>query len=99
MLLEVLIAEASHLQLLGAASICFGISYLIYVRYYRYQFVKSIIKKYPDPNIVLENHDIAMEIYSNIFRKEFPCKYKVTYCFQNINVLIHEMSSVCTFFP
>lgn len=99
MFLEVLIAEASQLQLLGAASIFFGISYLMYVRYYRYQFVKSIIKKYPDPNIVLENHDIAMEIYSNIFRKEFPCKYKTMYSFEGINVLIHEMSSVCTFLP
>jgi hypothetical protein len=33
-----------------------------------------MIAKYPDPNVVLQNHDIAMEIYSNIFRKEFPRK-------------------------
>ncbi|KAI7893430.1 uncharacterized protein EV154DRAFT_561424 [Mucor mucedo] len=31
-----------------------------------------MIKKYPDPDAVLQNHDIAMEIYSDIFRKEFP---------------------------
>lgn len=58
----------------------FGIlllSYLAYVRYHRYQLLNSIIKKYPDPNVVLENHDIAMEIYSNIFRKEFPCNGKL----------------------
>lgn len=74
MFLEVLMTEASHLQFLGVGGIFFGIAYLMYVRYHRYQFVNSIIKKYPDPNVVLENHDIAMEIYSNIFRKEFPCK-------------------------
>ncbi|KAK4520456.1 uncharacterized protein ATC70_007968 [Mucor velutinosus] len=72
MFLEVLMADASQLQVLGVASIFVGLTYLMYVRYYRYQFVNSIIRKYPDPNIVLENHDIAMEIYSNIFRKEFP---------------------------
>lgn len=48
--------------------------YLGYVRYHRYKFLNSIVNKYPDPNIVLQNHDIAMEIYSDIFRKEFPCK-------------------------
>ncbi|CEG77003.1 hypothetical protein RMATCC62417_11821 [Rhizopus microsporus] len=46
--------------------------YLVYVRYRRYEYLNSMIKKYPDPKIVLENHDIAMEIYSHIFRKEFP---------------------------
>lgn len=48
--------------------------YLVYVRYRRYEYLNSIIKKYPDPKVVLENHDIAMEIYSHIFRKEFPRK-------------------------
>ncbi|KAI9473456.1 MAG: hypothetical protein EXX96DRAFT_578039 [Benjaminiella poitrasii] len=68
MFLEILIFENSWL----AAPFFILFCRLCYVRYYRYRFVKSIIEKYPDPNIVLENHDVAMEIYSNIFRKEFP---------------------------
>ncbi|RCI03599.1 hypothetical protein CU098_012653, partial [Rhizopus stolonifer] len=43
-----------------------------YVRYRRYQFVNNLIAKYPNPDVVLQDHAIAMEIYSNIFRKEFP---------------------------
>ncbi|OBZ84707.1 hypothetical protein A0J61_07245, partial [Choanephora cucurbitarum] len=51
---------------------CLFAFYLTYVRYRRYQHLHRLIEKYPNPNVVLENHDIAMEIYSDIFRKEFP---------------------------
>lgn len=74
MFLQVLIAGASMTELIMMSVVFFTLSYLFYVRYRRYQFLNSMLKKYPDPRVVLENHDIAMEIYSNIFRKEFPCK-------------------------
>jgi hypothetical protein len=74
MFIQVLIAGASMTDLAMMSVVFSTLCYLSYVRYRRYQSVNSIIKKYPNPNIVLENHDIAMEIYSNIFRKEFPCK-------------------------
>ncbi|KAI8366248.1 hypothetical protein BD560DRAFT_436208 [Blakeslea trispora] len=51
---------------------CLFVSYLTYVRYRRYQHVRQLIKEYPDPNVVLQDHDIAMKIYSDVFRKEFP---------------------------
>jgi hypothetical protein len=77
MFLQVLIHGASTKDLLISGVIFSILSYLTFVRYHRYKFVKSLIKKYPNPNIILENHDIAMEIYSNIFRKEFPCKCEI----------------------
>ncbi|KAI8096668.1 uncharacterized protein BX664DRAFT_324573 [Halteromyces radiatus] len=42
------------------------------VRYYRYNVLNEMKRKYPDPNTVLENRDVAYEIYSDVFRKEFP---------------------------
>jgi hypothetical protein len=74
MLLELLVADAGWKDSLFMGFGVLLVSYLAYVRYHRYQILNDMIKKYPDPNVVLENHDIAMEIYSNIFRKEFPCK-------------------------
>lgn len=59
---------------LGLLSFLIFGCYLVCVRYYRYKALNDMIAKYPDPNVILQNHDIAMEIYSNIFRKEFPCK-------------------------
>ncbi|KAI8992143.1 hypothetical protein BDF20DRAFT_909817 [Mycotypha africana] len=72
MLLEVLMFEAGLQQSLLIGSAFLIVAYLIVVRYNRYKLLNEMIRKYPDPNIVLKNHDIAMEIYSNIFRKEFP---------------------------
>ncbi|KAI9281618.1 hypothetical protein BY458DRAFT_499131 [Sporodiniella umbellata] len=46
--------------------------YLLYVQYRRYENICSLIKKYPDPEVILQNSDIAMEIYGKIFRVEFP---------------------------
>lgn len=77
MFLQVLIHGASTNELLLSTILFSLLCYLSYARYQRYKFVNSIIRKYPDPNIVLENHDIATEIYSNIFRKEFPCKFAI----------------------
>lgn len=74
MFLEVLLFEAGlkkSLFFLGSLLLVF---YLAYVRFKRYESINRIIKKYPDPNVILEDDDIAMEIYSIIFRKEFPCK-------------------------
>ncbi|CAO3608097.1 unnamed protein product [Cunninghamella blakesleeana] len=42
------------------------------VRRYRYDYLNEIRKKYPDPNMVLNDHQAAIEIYSHIFRREFP---------------------------
>ncbi|CAO3582232.1 unnamed protein product [Absidia cylindrospora] len=42
------------------------------VRHYRYKSLNEMIKKYPDPNTILESKEAASEIYSNIFRREFP---------------------------
>lgn len=75
MLLDLFILSASTTQLYILSLVLTVLTYLSYVRYKRYQALNKMIQKYPDPNIVLKNHDIAMEIYSNIFRKEFPCKY------------------------
>jgi hypothetical protein len=72
MILELLVADVSLKDSLFMGFGVLLVSYLAYVRYYRYRLLNNMIKKYPDPNIVLENHDIAMEIYSDIFRKEFP---------------------------
>jgi hypothetical protein len=49
--------------------------YLGIVRYLRYKNIKSIIKKYPDPQQVLDDPAVAKEIYSMTMSKEFPCKF------------------------
>ncbi|KAG0747444.1 hypothetical protein G6F57_001640 [Rhizopus arrhizus] len=66
------IATSSYRSIAISSTLLVVISYLIYVRQRRYKHLHNMIKKYPDPRVVLENHDIAMEIYSDIFRKEFP---------------------------
>ncbi|KAI8972296.1 hypothetical protein BDB01DRAFT_861931 [Pilobolus umbonatus] len=48
------------------------IAYLGYVRYRRYEYVHSIIKEYPDPDVVLKDHDVAIKLFSHVFRREFP---------------------------
>ncbi|KAI7868278.1 hypothetical protein BDF14DRAFT_1794893 [Spinellus fusiger] len=47
-------------------------TYLLVVNHYRYKIINEIRRKYPDPKVVLENYEIAQEIYNNIFFKEFP---------------------------
>ncbi|KAI8070903.1 hypothetical protein BC940DRAFT_234999 [Gongronella butleri] len=52
-----------------------GLVLLVYcsvVRYYRYQHLNAIKRKYPDPDVILKDLDAAYEIYSHIFRREFP---------------------------
>ncbi|KAI9307150.1 hypothetical protein BJ944DRAFT_198105 [Cunninghamella echinulata] len=46
--------------------------YCSLVQRYRYSYLNELRKKYPDPNTVLNDHDAAIEIYSHIFRREFP---------------------------
>lgn len=70
------IATSSYRSIAISSTLLVVISYLIYVRQRRYKHLHNMIKKYPDPRVVLENHDIAMEIYSDIFRKEFPRNLK-----------------------
>ncbi|KAG2234430.1 hypothetical protein BDF21DRAFT_357072 [Thamnidium elegans] len=72
MFLEIFIAESSMTDLIVMSTILSTLTYLCYVRYNRYKSLNKMIKKYPDPDVVLQDHDIAVEIYSNIFRKEFP---------------------------
>ncbi|CAO3690843.1 unnamed protein product [Rhizopus stolonifer] len=55
-----------------SSALLMAVSYLAYVRHRRYNHLNRMIEKYPDPRVILENHDIAIEIYSDIFRKEFP---------------------------
>lgn len=74
MFIEILLFEAGLKESCFLVSVFLLISYLMLVRFKRYQNLNRIIQKYPDPKVVLENDDIAMEIYSIIFRKEFPCK-------------------------
>lgn len=69
-----MIANSEMADLFLTSLVVLALGYLAYVRFYRYKRLNSMIKKYPDPNAVLQNHDIAMEIYSDIFRKEFPRK-------------------------
>lgn len=68
------LTSSSMADLFLTSFVVLVLGYLGYVRYYRYEHLNKMIKKYPDPDAVLQNHDIAMEIYSDIFRKEFPCK-------------------------
>ncbi|KAI9281637.1 hypothetical protein BY458DRAFT_421927, partial [Sporodiniella umbellata] len=36
-----------------------------------------LIEKYPNPNIVLEDYNVAFEIYSNLLNREFPFSNKI----------------------
>lgn len=74
MFLGIFIAGSSTTDLLVMFTVLSTLAYVCYVRYNRYKSLNKMIKKYPDPNVILQDHDIAVEIYSNIFRKEFPCK-------------------------
>ncbi|KAF7729233.1 hypothetical protein EC973_004763 [Apophysomyces ossiformis] len=49
-----------------------AIFYVSLVRYYRFRWVNSLRLKYPDPNVVLKDKKLALEIYSHTFRREFP---------------------------
>lgn len=48
--------------------------YLATVRHLRYKNIKFIREKYPNPQDILDNIDIAREITSITAKKEFPCK-------------------------
>lgn len=49
--------------------------YMGIVRYSRYQNLNYLIKKYPDPQQVLDDLEIAKEIFAITMKKEFPCKF------------------------
>ncbi|KAI1317742.1 hypothetical protein EDD11_007916 [Mortierella claussenii] len=42
------------------------------VRKRRYQGIKSLLKKYPDPTLPLRDLEVAREVYSRVFDYEFP---------------------------
>ncbi|KAI9279853.1 hypothetical protein BY458DRAFT_553633 [Sporodiniella umbellata] len=62
----------NNFSFLSATSLLLFVVYLGYVRYHRYAHLKHLIEKYPDPDIILKDHDIAFEIYGAIHHKEFP---------------------------
>ncbi|KAG0170055.1 hypothetical protein DFQ28_002597 [Apophysomyces sp. BC1034] len=59
-------------KIFGALIAVSTIFYISLVRYYRFRWVKSLRVKYPDPNVVLEDKELAFKIYSHTFRREFP---------------------------
>ncbi|KAI9494453.1 hypothetical protein BDB00DRAFT_787074 [Zychaea mexicana] len=61
----------------AAAATAAGLSiaiccYLAIVRRYRYKYINALRRKYPDPNIAVQDSKIAAEIFNTTLRKEFP---------------------------
>lgn len=61
--------------MLTAATTSIFALYLATVRHLRYKNINAIREKYPNPQDVLDNIDIAREINAITVKKEFPCKH------------------------
>lgn len=61
--------------ILTAAAASIVVLYLATVRHLRYKNINAIRAKYPNPQDVLDNIDIAREINAITTKKEFPCKH------------------------
>jgi uncharacterized pyridoxamine 5'-phosphate oxidase family protein len=51
--------------------------YLGSVRYLRYRNLKTIIKRYPNSNDILEDAEAAQDVFSITMKLEFPCKSRL----------------------
>ncbi|KAI9281617.1 hypothetical protein BY458DRAFT_552900 [Sporodiniella umbellata] len=61
----------SNYSFIGIISLLIFGAYLGYVRYHRYAHLRSLIEEYPDPDVILKDHDIALKVYGTIQNKEF----------------------------
>lgn len=70
-------SQDAFLLTTAAASIL--VLYLATARHLRYKNINAIREKYPNPQEVLDNIDIAREINAITTKKEFPCKHVTSF--------------------
>ncbi|KAI9281621.1 hypothetical protein BY458DRAFT_499148, partial [Sporodiniella umbellata] len=75
------------IQLLCAGFLLTTGTYMLYVWSHRHTYLKFLVKKYPDPEVVLQNHDIALEIFGDMFNKEFILATRMALSVSNFKAL------------